>query len=97
MKVLVLGGDGYLGWPTAMHLSAKGHEVAVVDNYFRRRLCREENVEPLYEVPNLHERSRLWKADSGYDLQVFVGDLTQWDFVQEVFETFTPQGIVHYA
>ncbi len=49
MKILILGGDGYLGWPTAMHLSAQGHQVAVVDNYLRRSLCREENVEPLWK------------------------------------------------
>ena len=64
MKVLVLGGDGYLGWPTAMHLSAMGYEVGVVDNYLRRNLAQEENVEPLYEVPNLHERARIWKKNT---------------------------------
>ena len=97
MRILILGGDGYLGWPTAMQLTAKGHEVAVVDNYLRRRLCREENVEPLYEVPNLNERCDLWKSFSGYDIPIFIGDLTQWDFVQDVFRQFNPEGIVHYA
>ena len=97
MRVLILGGDGYLGWPTAMHLTARGHEVAVVDNYLRRRLCREENVEPLFNVPNLHERVRLWESLSGYKIPVFVGDLSDWDFAQEVFRSFTPEGIVHYA
>jgi len=97
MRVLILGGDGYLGWPTAMNLSACGHEVAVVDNYLRRRLCREENVEALYHVPNLHERVELWKAKSGYSIHLFVGDLSDWDFVRHVFQSFTPEGIVHYA
>jgi UDP-sulfoquinovose synthase len=97
MRVLILGGDGYLGWPTAMHLTASGHDVAVVDNYLRRRLCREENVEPLFEVPNLHERAKLWESASGYKISVFIGDLTDWDFVEEVFRAFTPEGIVHYA
>ena len=81
MKVLILGGDGYLGWPTAMHLSAKGHEVAVVDNYFRRNICREENVDPLYEVPNMHQRSELWKAHSCYEITVFIVDLTKCDLI----------------
>ena len=45
MRVIVLGGDGYLGWPTAMHLTVHGHEVAVADNYLRRRICREEDVQ----------------------------------------------------
>jgi UDP-sulfoquinovose synthase len=97
MKILILGGDGCLGWPTARNLSQRGHEVAVVDNYLRRQLAREEDVDPLYEVPNLHERARLWEEVSGKRVQVFVGDLRQWDFVSEVFSRFTPEGIVHYA
>ncbi|RLB80752.1 MAG: NAD-dependent dehydratase [Deltaproteobacteria bacterium] len=97
MHILILGGDGYLGWPTAMHLTAKGHHVAVVDNYLRRRLCREENVEPLFDVPNLHERVGLWESVSGYKIPVFIGDLADWEFVKEVFQTFTPEAIVHYA
>jgi UDP-sulfoquinovose synthase len=97
MRVLILGGDGYLGWPTAMNLTAKGHDVAVVDNYLRRRLCREENVAPLFEVPNLPERVELWESISGYKISTFIGDLNEWEFVEEVFRTFSPEGIVHYA
>lgn len=97
MRVLILGGDGYLGWPTAMHLTAKGHEVAVADNYLRRRLCREQDVEALFEVPNLHDRVRLWEALSGYKVQLFVGDLAEWDFMAKVFQNFAPDAIVHYA
>lgn len=97
MKILILGGDGYLGWPTAMNLTAKGHEVAVVDNYLRRRLCREENVEALFEVPNLHKRAELWESVSGYKIPVYIGDLSEWDFIETVFREFPPEGIVHYA
>jgi UDP-sulfoquinovose synthase len=97
MRVLILGGDGYLGWPTAMHLTTRGHEVAVVDNYLRRRVCREEDVEVLFDVPNLHERVRLWQGKSGCTIQVFIGDLTSWDFISEVFQKFTPEAIIHYA
>ena len=97
MKVLILGGDGYLGWPTAMHLTSHGHEVAVVDNYLRRNICRSENCEPLYEVPNLHARVRHWQQESGNSIQVFIGDLCQWDFIETVFRTFGPEAIVHYA
>lgn len=97
MRVLILGGDGYLGWPTAMHLTAAGHDVAVVDNYLRRRLCREEDVEPLFEVPNLHERVALWERISGHKIQVFIGDLTQWEFVSDVFKRFEPEAVIHYA
>ncbi len=97
MNVLILGGDGYLGWPTAMHLTAKGHSVAVVDNYLRRSLCRQENVEPLVDVPNLHQRSVIWESLSGSHIPVFIGDLTDWSFIEDVFRRFTPDGLVHYA
>lgn len=97
MKILILGGDGYLGWPTAMHLSARGHDIAVVDNYFRRSLCREENVEPLFKTPNLIQRAKIWQGISGHSLTVFIGDLRNWDFVQEIFQKFSPDCIVHYA
>ena len=97
MRILVLGGDGYLGWPTAMHLSAHGHEIAVADNYLRRRLCREEKVDFLYEVPELDERAALWQSVSGHRIAVHIGDLNEWDFVAEVFEKNNPQVVVHYA
>jgi UDP-sulfoquinovose synthase len=97
MRILILGGDGYLGWPTAMHLSARGHQVGVVDTYLRRRLGREENAEPLFEVPNLHERSALWKSLSDFSIPVFIGDLTEWDFMAAIFRDFRPEAIVHYA
>jgi UDP-sulfoquinovose synthase len=97
MRILVLGGDGYLGWPTAMNLTAHGHEVAVADNYLRRRLCREEKVSFLYAVPELEERAALWQSVSGHQIAAYVGDLSRWDFIAEVFEKFDPQAIVHYA
>ena len=58
-NILILGGDGYLGWPTAMYLSQKGYEVTVVDNYFRRKCCLELNIDTLYQSLNLIERAKL--------------------------------------
>ncbi|WP_457571122.1 NAD-dependent epimerase/dehydratase family protein [Desulfovulcanus sp.] len=97
MRVLILGGDGYLGWPTAMHLSARGHQVAVVDNYLRRRLAQEEDVEPLYDVPNLHERVRIWQAVSGFQVDLAIGDLQDRHFTNQVFADFRPEAVIHYA
>ncbi|MGR8919335.1 MAG: NAD-dependent epimerase/dehydratase family protein [Gammaproteobacteria bacterium] len=97
MKILILGGDGYLGWPTAMHLSAHGHEVMVIDNYLRRRMCLEQDVGPLFPVPTLEQRATLWKERSGHEVAVRIGDLNDWDFVASVFGEFTPDAIVHYA
>lgn len=97
MKILILGGDGYLGWPTAMHLSAHGHDVLVVDNYLKRKLVCETDADPLFNVPNLHERCRYWTSKSGNQIDLLIGDLMQWDFVEEVFSSFIPDAIVHYA
>lgn len=97
MRVLIAGGDGYLGWPTAMNLSAQGHDVAVVDNYLRRNMAMKENVEPLYGVPNLNERVCIWREKSGKAIQVCIGDLMDWNFVSRVFSSLKPEAIIHYA
>lgn len=97
MRILILGGDGYLGWPTAMHLAARGHEVFAVDNYLRRNLCREVRVKPLYEVPELDERCALWQGCTGGKIGYRIGDLTEWEFIAGVFRDWGPQTIVHYA
>ncbi|MDP3512782.1 MAG: NAD-dependent epimerase/dehydratase family protein [Sulfuritalea sp.] len=97
MRVLILGGDGYLGWPTAMHFSARGDEVVVVDNFAKRRWELEEGIEPLLSVPTLHARVKRWKEVSGRDIQLKVGDLVNHRFVYTLFEAFKPEAIVHYG
>jgi UDP-sulfoquinovose synthase len=97
MRILILGGDGYLGWPTSMYLSQKGHEVAVVDNYFRRRACLTLDCEPLLPVPYLPQRAELWKAESGHTVKVFLGDVCHYAFLCQVFQEFAPEAVVHYA
>ncbi|MDQ4126291.1 MAG: NAD-dependent epimerase/dehydratase family protein [Actinomycetota bacterium] len=97
MKILVLGGDGYLGWPTAMHLSAAGHDVALVDNFLRRAMSTELGAESLTPIQSVGERIRAWKEVSGNDLEFFHGDLADPQFVDEVFAALRPDGIVHYG
>lgn len=97
MRILILGGDGYLGWPTAMYLSRRGHEVVVVDNYFRRWASTELNREPLILVLNLHQRTALWEAISGHRVQVRIGDVCDYPFLKDIFRDFRPEGVVHYA
>jgi UDP-sulfoquinovose synthase len=92
-----LGGDGYLGWPTAMHLSAAGHDVAVVDNFFRRGMAVEVGAGSLTPIQTLHERVRAWREVSGRELEMFVGDLTDPSFVDEVFGVVRPDTVVHYG
>jgi UDP-sulfoquinovose synthase len=97
MKVLILGGDGYLGWPTAMYLSHRGHEVAVLDNFAKRRWELEFNVEPLIPIQTLHDRVETWRAVAGKKIELFVGDLRNYGVVEGVLDRFRPEAIVHYG
>lgn len=97
MRILVLGGDGYLGWPTAMHFSARGDEVMVVDNFAKRRWELEEGIAPLVPVPTLHMRVKRWKEITGQEIQLKIGDLANHRFVYTLFESFQPDAIVHYG
>ncbi|MBO0714540.1 MAG: NAD-dependent epimerase/dehydratase family protein [Acidimicrobiales bacterium] len=97
MRVLVLGGDGYLGWPTALHLSARGHEVGVVDSFVRRSYDLEMGVESLVPLATLTRRIKRWDEVSGLTITPFVGDLTNATFVQGLLNEFQPDAIVHYA
>lgn len=97
MNVLILGGDGYLGWPTAMYLSRRGHKVAVMDNFAKRRWEMELNVEPLIPIRTLHDRVQAWERVSGHKIELFVGDLRNYGTVEGVVEAFQPDAIVHYG
>lgn len=97
MRILIFGGDGYLGWPTAMHFSDRGDEVMVVDNFAKRRWELEEGIEPLLPIPTLHARVKRWKEVTGRNIQLKVGDLTNHRFVYTLFEAFKPEAIVHYG
>ncbi len=97
LHILVLGGDGYLGWPTAMYFSRKGHEVAVVDNFNKRKWEAEVDAEPLIPIPSLQERIRIWKKVSGKKIKMYVGDLCHERFVAKVFDEWKPDAIVHYG
>jgi len=97
MRVLIFGGDGYLGWPTAMALAARGHEVLTVDNYLRRTLALQTNSEPLMPTPTLEARAAIFQAASGFLVEVAIGDLQDYGFMSRLVETHAPEAIVHYA
>jgi UDP-sulfoquinovose synthase len=97
MNVLVLGGDGYCGWPTALHLSRLGHQVGIVDNFIRRMWDYELGVETLTPIRSLPTRVGAWRECAGLSMGSFVGDLCDYAFVQKVFERFSPDAIVHFA
>ncbi|GAA1564795.1 NAD-dependent epimerase/dehydratase family protein [Kribbella sancticallisti] len=97
MRVLVLGGDGYLGWPTALHLSDQGHQAAVLDNFARRGYDRELGVDSLVPIEDLDTRVAAWEEVSGQRIASYAGDLLDADFVYQVLREFRPEAIVHFA
>jgi len=97
VRILVLGGDGYLGWPTALHLSRRGHDVGVVDNFVRRQYDFEMGVDSLVPIVHLQQRVRVWEQVSGLAVTPFVGDLTDPAFVSRIITEFDPEAVVHFA
>jgi UDP-sulfoquinovose synthase len=97
MRVLILGGDGYLGWPTALRFSARGHEVAVVDNFSRRRWHSEHGSGSLTPILPLEERIAAWREVSGEQIRSYVGAVEDGDFLEEVVEETRPEAVVHYG
>ena len=97
MRVLILGGDGYLGWPTAMHLSRRGHDVTVLDNYFARKAVEELDLPYLFPVPDLHERADAWRGKTGREIATLIGDAADPAVLREAFEKVRPEAVVHYA
>ena len=110
MSLLILGGDGYLGWPTAMYFSNRGYKVTVVDNYMRRNACTELDTGMLYPVPNLIERAKIWHEKTGYEIKVVIGDLADPVLMRSLFDgrvtynwaidsnyTGVPTTVIHYA
>jgi UDP-sulfoquinovose synthase len=98
MRILILGGDGYLGWPTAMRFSNRGHEVHVVDDYLRRRAHREAGTDSLTPIaPGLPERVAAWNEVTGKEIGFTEGDLCDWELTRGLFAAFRPDAVVHYG
>jgi UDP-sulfoquinovose synthase len=97
MRVMILGGDGYLGWPTAMAFRRAGHDVCAVDNYLRRKIARDTNSDALMTNPLLPERAALFESVTGHNIEVKIGDCCDFEFLSRLVETFAPDVLVHYA
>jgi UDP-sulfoquinovose synthase len=97
MRVLILGGDGYLGWPTALRFSARGHEVAVVDDFSRRRWHEEAGTGSLTPIGGLEQRIVAWKELTGEEIRSFVGSVQDGDFLDRVVAEIRPEAVVHYG
>jgi UDP-sulfoquinovose synthase len=97
MKIIILGGDGYLGWPTAMDLASKGHQILAVDNYSRRMIAMQTSSEALMHNPNLEERSKIFKSHTDLLVDARIGDLRDFRTVESLIKDFQPDAVVHYA
>jgi UDP-sulfoquinovose synthase len=97
MRVLILGGDGYLGWPTALRFSDRGHEVAVVDNFSRRRWHDQQSTESLTPIRTLQERIDAWREVSGHEIASHIGAIEDAEFLDRLVAEFSPEAVIHYG
>lgn len=97
MKVLVIGGDGYCGWATALYLSNKGYEVGILDNLSRRYWDSKLGVDTLTPIAPIQKRIQRWKDLTGNGIELFVGDITDYDFLSKTLRQFEPEAIVHFG
>jgi UDP-sulfoquinovose synthase len=97
MHILILGGDGYLGWPQSLYLSSQGFDITIFDNFSRRLFDLEHGYASLIPIQTLHERVAAWKEVSGREIEVRVGDTTDYDALAAVFQEMRPEAVVHFA
>ena len=97
MKIMVLGGDGYCGWPTSLHLSGAGHEVAIVDNFARRGIDAELGTASLTPIRTLQQRVALWKNVTDKQIETYIGDMLDYAFLAGAIDDFQPDAVVHFA
>jgi UDP-sulfoquinovose synthase len=97
MKVLVIGGDGYCGWATALYLSEKGHEVGILDSLVRRHWDGQLQIETLTPIAPIQRRLDCWQQLTGRHLPLWIGDITDYDFLTATLQEFQPQAIVHFG
>lgn len=96
-RVMIIGGDGYCGWATALHLSARGYKVAIVDNLVRRTFDLQLGMDTLTPIASAHERVKKWQEVSGNHIELMVGDICEWDFLEQSVESFQPEAVVHFG
>jgi nucleoside-diphosphate-sugar epimerase len=97
MRVMILGGDGFCGWPTALHFAARGHWVLIVDNLIRRRWDEELGTSSLAPIASLEERVAAWRELTDDRIEFALDDLTDYAAVCGAFERFKPEAVIHYG
>lgn len=97
MRVLVIGGDGYCGWATALYLSNRGYEVAILDNLIRRHWDAQLGADTLTPIAPIQQRLQRWKDLTGKQIDLYIGDITDYTFVSKSLRQFEPDTIVHFG
>jgi UDP-sulfoquinovose synthase len=97
MRVLVIGGDGYCGWATALYLSEKGYEVGILDSLVRRHWDAELRIETLTPIAPIQRRLDRWRELTGKEIPLWIGDITNYDFLRSTLQEFRPESIVHFG
>ncbi|MFN7202723.1 MAG: NAD-dependent epimerase/dehydratase family protein [Aphanizomenon sp.] len=97
MKVLVIGGDGYCGWATALYLSNRGYEVGILDSLVRRHWDNELGVETLTPIAPIQQRLQRWQDLTNKSIDLFIGDITNYEFLHKALHQFQPTAIVHFG
>lgn len=98
MKILVLGGDGFCGWPTSLYLSGLGHEVRIMDNLSRRNIDNELEVDSLTPIRHMGERLTAWKELTGRDIGFYKADVANdYESLVKILESYVPDAVVHFA
>jgi len=97
MKILILGGDGYLGWPQALHFSNKGHEVLIIDSLMRRHFDLENKYDSLIPIQPLEKRVEIWGEKTGRKINFLIGDTRDYPFLSKAMQDFKPEAVVHFA
>ena len=98
MKIIIFGGDGFCGWPTALHLSELGHSIVIVDNLSRRKIDIELQVESLTPIAPIDRRIETWKEVSGKDIKFLNFDIAQdYEILLRTIKEEKPDAVVHFA
>jgi UDP-sulfoquinovose synthase len=97
MKVLVIGGDGYCGWATALYLSNRGYDVAILDSLVRRHWDNTLCIDTLTPIAPIKQRVQRWQDLTGKSIELFIGDITDYTFLSQAMRQFEPEAVVHFG
>jgi UDP-sulfoquinovose synthase len=97
MKVLVIGGDGYCGWATALYLSNRGCQVGILDSLVRRYWDSQLGADTLTPIAPIQQRIQRWHDLTGKTIDLYIGDITDYSFLSKTLRAFAPEAIVHFG